>query len=68
MVWGNEENKGPPKEEQVLDEVVKAAIEDEYFNLMDIIMKQDIFASEIQFVFALLTKSTFAFYGDMHMH
>jgi hypothetical protein len=52
----------------VLDEVVKAAIEDEYFSLMDIIMKQDIFASEIQFVFALLTKSTFAFYGDMHMN
>ncbi len=67
MAWGNEENKGPPKEEQVLDEIVQAGIEDEYLNLTDVIMRQNIFESGIQFVFALLTKQSFALYPDMHM-
>jgi len=35
--------------------------------LSDQILQQDIFESGIQFVFALLTKTSFELYEDMHM-
>jgi hypothetical protein len=46
---------------------MKGQLEDEFGELTDKIMEQDIFDNGFQFVFALLSKTHLTLYEDMHM-
>lgn len=58
MGWGTEEIQ-PIVEEDVLDLVLKEALEDEYEEISRFVMTENIFAKNIQMVFALLTRTSF---------
>ena len=58
MGWGTEEIQ-PIVEADVLDLVLKEALEDEFEEISRFVMADNIFAKNIQIVFALLTRTSF---------